>query len=290
MTMPSHPPYAIRTIETPDELALVVELQRAVWPGADIEIVPVHVLLTAAHSGGLVAGAWVDEQLAGFVFSFLGFHEHGTRRHLKHCSHMLGVHPDHRSSGAGFALKRYQRGHVLKQGIDHITWTYDPLLARNAHLNIAKLGAVCNTYLVDLYGDLADGLNAGLPTDRLQVDWWIATPWVDEHLSDDPAPRPSAEAHLAAGALALNPPDANGHPIPPAALAADAPLPAALLLDLPADFQALKAADRNLARRWRLGMRDVLRTLFERDYVISDFLYEPGPAPRTAYILTRAHP
>lgn len=290
MNATPRPTYQIRTIETPAELNLVVDLQRDVWPGADIEIVPAHVLLTAAHSGGLVAGAWADEQLAGFVFGFLGFHEHGNARHLKHCSHMLGVHPEHRSSGAGFALKRYQRAHVLRQGIDHITWTFDPLLARNAHLNIAKLGAVCNTYLVDLYGDLADGLNAGLPTDRLQVDWWIATPWVAEHLSDDPTPRLSVESHMAAGALALNPPDASGNPIPPAAPAVDAPLPAALLLDLPADFQALKTADRDLALRWRLGVRAALRALFARDYVISDFLYEPGRPSRTSYVLTRAHP
>ncbi len=283
------PSFQIRTINTPHELALVVDLQRVVWPGPDIEFVPVHMLLTATHNGGLVAGAWAGEILAGFVFGFLGYHDHGGTRRLKHCSHMLGVHPDWRDAGVGFALKRYQRCQVLRQGIDHVTWTYDPLLARNAHLNIAKLGAVCNTYLVDLYGDLADGLNRGLSTDRLQVDWWVNTPWVAEHVSGDPAPRPGLAAHLAAGALALNPPDANGEPVPPAAPVAGA-LPAAILLDLPSDFHALKAADPDFALRWRLGVRDAFRELFARDYVISDFLYEPGLPPRAAYILTRAHP
>lgn len=289
MDAPAHSPYPIRAIETPQELALVVELQGLIWPGDDTEIVPAHMLLAAAHGGGLVAGAWADGRLAGFVFGFLGFHDHGATRRLKHCSHMLGVHPEYRSSGIGYALKRYQRTHVLQQGIDHITWTYDPLLARNAYLNIAKLGAVCNSYLVDLYGDLADGLNRGLPTDRLRVDWWIATPWVTGHLSDDPAPRPGIGSHLSAGASAINPPDAGGRPAPPEAPAADAPLSDALLLDIPADFHALKAADRELALRWRLGTRAALRALFARGYVISDFLYEPGRPPRTAYVLTHAH-
>ena len=90
-----------RTIDTPEELAEVEALQRIVWPGDDLEIVPAHVLLTAAHNGGLVAGAWAGERLAGFVFGFLGFHESETTRRLKHCSHMLGVHPDFRSAGVG---------------------------------------------------------------------------------------------------------------------------------------------------------------------------------------------
>lgn len=290
MTKLPPPSFQIRPINTPEELFVVVELQRVVWPGPDIEFVPAHLLLTAAHNGGLVAGAWVGEQLVGFVFGFLGFHERGGTRSYKHCSHMLGVHPDWRDAGVGFALKRFQRAQVLRQGIDHITWTYDPLLARNAHLNIGKLGAVCNTYLVNLYGDLADGLNAGLPTDRLQVDWWINTPWVAEHMSGDPAPRPGLAAHLAAGAFALNPPDASGRLVPPTAPAAATSLPAAVLLDLPADFHALKAADPELALRWRLGVREAFQALFARDYVISDFVAQPGPDPRAAYVLSRAHP
>ncbi len=137
-----------------------------------------------------MAGAWAGERLAGFVFGFLGFHEAETARRLKHCSHMLGVHPDFRSAGVGYALKTYQREHVLRQGLDLITWTYDPLLARNAQLNIAKLGAVCTTYLPNLYGAMRDGLNAGLPSDRFQVDWWIATPRVADRLGCAPGDRP----------------------------------------------------------------------------------------------------
>jgi predicted GNAT superfamily acetyltransferase len=175
--------WRLSIIDTPEELAEVEALQRVVWPGNDLEVVPAHVLLTAQHNGGLVAGAWAGERLAGFVFGFLGFHDVEPAHRLKHCSHMLGVHPDFRGAGIGCALKTYQREHVLRQGLDLITWTYDPLLARNAQLNIAKLGAVCTTYLPNLYGAMRDGLNAGLPSDRFQVDWWITTQWVADRLS-----------------------------------------------------------------------------------------------------------
>lgn len=174
---------AVRLLETPAEIAATEELQRAVWPGSDLEIVPAHVLITAAHNGGLVAGAFAGERLAGFVWGFLGWDDRADPPRLKHCSHMLGVHPAFRNRGLGEALKRFQFEHVQRQGLRLITWTYDPLLARNAQLNIARLGAVCNTYLRDAYGRLGDELNAGLITDRFQVDWWI----------DAPAARPAGE-------------------------------------------------------------------------------------------------
>ena len=82
----------------------------------------------------------------------------------------MGIHPDQRNSGIGFASKRAQWQMVRHQGLDHITWTYDPLLSRNAYLNIAKLGAVCNTYRRSEYGDMRDGLNVGCPP---TASWWI---------------------------------------------------------------------------------------------------------------------
>ena len=277
-----------RTIDTPEELAEVEALQRIVWPGADLEIVPAHVLLTAAHNGGLAAGAWAGERLAGFVFGFLGFHEAEMARRLKHCSHMLGVHPDFRSAGVGYALKTYQREHVLRQGLDRITWTFDPLLARNAQLNIAKLGAVSNTYLANLYGEMRDGLNAGLPSDRFQVDWWIATRRVADRLSRTPVERARCADLTAAGAAWLNPPGPAGTPQPPASSAPVVEAGATVLVEIPADFLALKAADPALALRWRLGTRGAFEALFRQGYAVTDFLREPGSRPRAAYVLKQA--
>lgn len=277
----------IRTIDRADELAEVIDLQRLVWPGSELEIVPAHLLLTAIHSGGLLAGAFAGMRLVGFVFSFLGFHESAEGRLLKHCSHMLGVHPEFRDAGIGRALKSYQRESVLRQGLRLITWTYDPLLARNAHLNIGRLGAICNTYLVDFYGQLADSLNVGLPTDRFQVDWWIATARVAGRLQSDPASRPGIDAHLAAGAWLINPHEAPGRPRPPSDLHTPQPPPATALLEIPADFLALKAADPLAALRWRLSTRDVFLELFRRGYVVTDFIYQPGPPPHGLYVLSR---
>lgn len=164
---------SVRLLETPAEIAATEALQAAVWPGSDLDVVPAHVLVIAAHNGGMVAGAFLDDRLVGFVWGFLGWDHRVQPPRLKHCSHMLGVLPELRGRGIGEALKRLQYEHVREQGLSLITWTYDPLLAANARLNIGKLGAVCNTYLPDAYGNLADGLNAGMPTDRFQVDWWI---------------------------------------------------------------------------------------------------------------------
>src|SRR6266542_4984843 len=175
-------PAIIKILESPEDMTAVEELQRAVWPGSETDIVPAHVLITAIHNGGLVAGAFEEHKLIGFVFGFPGIEFTPDGPRPKHCSHMMGIHPDHRDGGIGFALKRAQLQMVRHQGLDHITWTYDPLLSRNAYLNMAKLGAVCNTYRRSEYGDMRDGLNAGLPSDRFQVDWWINTQRVKSRL------------------------------------------------------------------------------------------------------------
>lgn len=261
-------------------------LQRIIWPGNDLEIVPSHVLLTAAHNGGLLASAWAGDRLVGFVFGFLGFHGRGPERRLKHCSHMLGVHPDYRNSGIGAALKAYQRDFVLRQSLELITWTYDPLLARNAQLNIARLGAVCDTYLPDLYGPLRDGLNAGLPSDRFQVAWWIRTPRVADRLSETAHLPIRLAAHLAAGAALVNPPGGDGAPQPPAP-PFDAPAADVVLVEIPTDFLALKAADPALARRWRLATRGAFSARFAQGYVVADFVRDAG---RAVYVLRRERP
>lgn len=277
----------LRLLSTAAEIAEAEVLQRAVWPGNDIEVVPTHVLLTAAHNGGLVAGAFAEGRLAGFVWGFLGTDTSVSPPRLKHCSHQLGVHPDYRNTGIGYALKCFQREFVLSQGLDRITWTYDPLLARNARLNIARLGAVCRTYFRNLYGAMQDDLNAGLPSDRFQVDWWIASERVTDRVAGKARARPTLSALLLAGATLLNPPASTGRPEPPdlgsgAALAGEV-----LLIEIPPDFLALKAADPAMALRWRLATRDAFETLFERGFAVTDFVSGAGPSPRTAYVLTR---
>jgi predicted GNAT superfamily acetyltransferase len=286
--------WELRILETPEEMLAAAELMGAVWPGDDREIIPAHLLLAIAHNGGLVAGAFADDRLVGFVFGFPGFASTIAGVEIKHCSHELGVHPDYRDRGLGFALKRLQRQFVRRQGIRRVTWTYDPLLSRNAHLNIAKLGAVCNTYLRDAYGELRDNLNAGLPTDRFQVDWWLDSPQVVARMAEHPYLRPDLLDYLSHGARLLNPSTPPRIADPPDDAAADGygidlhGVPATLLVEIPTDFLWLKSSNPGLALAWRLGTRACFERLFGHGFTVTDFLHEPGPPPRAVYVLRRA--
>ncbi|NOZ27480.1 MAG: GNAT family N-acetyltransferase [Chloroflexi bacterium] len=276
-------------------MTAVEELQRQVWPGSETDVAPGHILLTAAHNGGLVIGAYVRDRLVGFVFSFPGFDLTPEGPRLKHCSHMLGVHPDYRDQGLGFALKRAQWQAVREQGIDHVIWTYDPLLSRNAHLNITKLGAVCNTYLREVYGQMRDGLNVGLPSDRFRVDWWVNSRRVVERLTGEPPPRRGLSHYLEVGTRVLNSArwDEAGRPLPPespqTAMEGGRPLPT-VLVEIPADFLALKAARPDLALAWRLHTRALFEELFANGYLVTEFIHESGTPPRSFYVLTHDTP
>lgn len=288
----------IRILDTPEELQMVEELQRIIWPGSETDVVPLHLLRTAVHNGGLVIGAAIpgseSDQMVGFVFGFPGFYTTPDGPRLKHCSHMLGVHPEFRGQGLGFQLKRAQWQIVRHQGLDRITWTYDPLLSRNAHLNVARLGAVCSRYLRAVYGEMRDELNKGLPSDRFEVDWWVNTQRVDRRLSKNARLRLDLSQFLAAGAEVINPARINeqGWPAPaelvkfPEALEHGEEVPVLLLVEVPADFQELKRNDVELARGWRMHSRMVFEKLFEDGYLVTDFVYMPGKEPRSYYVMT----
>ncbi|MCI0550089.1 MAG: GNAT family N-acetyltransferase [Anaerolineae bacterium] len=279
------PAPVIKLLETPEDMSSVEALQRAVWEGSETDVVPAHVFITAVHNGGFVIGAFDHHQLIGFVFGFPGLESTPDGPRPKHCSHMMGIHPKYRDSGVGFALKRAQWQMVRHQGLDHITWTYDPLLSRNAYLNIAKLGAVCNTYRRSEYGDMRDGLNAGLPSDRFQVDWWINTRRVDRRLGKR-ARRPLkldnfSKADLQPFYSVHASPQTGGWPRPPEHFS---PLEGHLALaEIPADFIALKDADFSLARDWRFFSREVFETAFAKGYIVTDFVFDQG---RSFYVLS----
>lgn len=270
----------LKILEHPEELRQVEDLQRLVWPGCETDIVPVHTLLAAAHNGGLVIGAFEDERLLGFVFGFPGTYDTPDGPRLKHYSHMLGVHPQARGQGIGFRLKRAQWQMVRRQGIDRITWTYDPLLSRNAWLNIARLGAVCNTYLRDFYGSMRDELNTGLPSDRFQVDWWVNSRRVERRLSRRVRRPLELNQALLAGAFRL-------HPLEETAPPALEPSEAALaLVAVPADFLALKAAEAGLALAWRQGSRRIFEAMFLNGYLVTDFIRPAAEGQPGYYLLS----
>jgi predicted GNAT superfamily acetyltransferase len=274
--------WTIRLLETPAQLGAVEVLQRLVWPGSETDVIPAHMLLAVVHNGGLALGAFMGNHLVGVSFSFPGFYTTPDGPRLKHHSHILGIHPDWQGKGIGFSLKRAQWQMVRGQGLDCITWTYDPLLSRNAHLNISRLGAVCNTYLLSEYGEMRDGLNAGLPSDRFQVDWWLNTRRVEQRLSRCSRPALTIDHYLTAKATLIEarmgrepmtcPPEI------PSLLAGKL-----LLIEIPSDFLALKAADLGLARNWRQKTRLIFEQVFAAGYLVTDFVHDQG---RSFYILT----
>jgi len=272
----------IRLIETLEEYRAAEQLQRDVWGLEEVEVVPDHLLLTAQKNGGLVLGAFETppegaEQLIGFVFGFVGLTPDGK---AKHCSHLAAVARAYQSRNVGYHLKLAQREHVLAQGLDLATWTFDPLESRNARLNFHKLGATCRTYLRDLYGPMRDELNAGLLSDRFQVDWHVASGHVANRLRGDWI-GPSLATLRAAGVPILNPilPDKSSAersrqnpPRPP-----QRTLPIAgewLLIQIPVHFQAVKSADFELAIAWREHTRVLFETAFAAGYTVVDLLFE----------------
>ena len=279
--------YNIRLLESPEEMTTVEELQRIVWPGSETEVVPTHMLITAVHNGGIVLGAFVEDKMVGFVFGFPGLEMLPDGPHPKHCSHMMGVRPDLRNAGLGFALKRAQWQMVRRQGLDRITWTYDPLLSRNAYLNIAKLGTVCKTYRRSEYGDMRDGLNAGLPSDRFQVDWWLNTARVERRLGKRARGTLKLDQFIKADSQQLYPllSQTDGLLQPPEQFS---PFKDSLTLaEIPSDFMELKAADFALARDWRFFTRELFETAFDKGYIVTDFIFDKVDGiPRSFYILT----
>lgn len=267
-------PVEIRPVRTHDEYRAIERLEQEVWGFDEVEIVPHHLLLTVQKNGGLVLGAFETapagegERLVGFVFGFVGLSPDGR---VRHCSHMAGVVPAYQNQSLGHRLKLAQREHVLAQGMNLITWTFDPLESRNANLNFHKLGATCRMYLRDLYGDLRDTLNIGLPSDRFRVDWHIASDHVAERLRDDWVGI-SLSSLLVQDVPVLNRPSPGDPLRPPQTVL---PLEGErLLVQIPADFQALKSADMGLARAWRLHTRTLFEAAFDAGYTVVDLLFE----------------
>ncbi len=286
-------------IHTPADCRAVEQLQRDVWHLEDVEIVPDHVLITAQKNGGLVLGAFKRlpegrRQLVGFVFGFVGLTPAGE---VKHCSHMLGVASHHQGQGVGYRLKLAQRDYVLSQGIELITWTFDPLESRNANLNFRKLGGTCRAYLCDLYGDMRDELNSGLPSDRLQVAWHVASTHVTGRLPRPSEARPSRareDASISPGtSSSLSTLASQGVKILNRFSPADYARPPEdvrsirgerLLIQIPAYFQRIRSADIALARAWREHTRALFEAAFSAGYTVVDFLFEEG---RSCYLLVR---
>ncbi|HEY6960015.1 MAG TPA: GNAT family N-acetyltransferase [Candidatus Limnocylindria bacterium] len=253
--------------------AATIPIQQETWSG-DLAV-PANMLLAVAHNGGFVALGYGedDPEPAGFVFGFLGIRDY----HFRHHSHMLAVRDKYRGTTLARELKEAQRDHCLDQGIEIIAWTMDPLEARNATFNFAKLGAYTREYHRDFYGEMPDKLNAGLPSDRIYVEWPIGHDRTYKRLRGEDRP-PTLD-------------DAEGEGIR-YVLRADGERPAAvaapngeshLLLEIPRQFQEMKRRDGALALRWRLAAREAFESAMAQGYAAVEFLRSADG--RAAYLL-----
>ena len=167
------PAYTIRRCSSLAEFSACLEMQREVWQFSDLDITPLRSFVITKHSGGFTLGAFSeeDDRLLGFAHALAAF---DAQNQPYYYSHMLAVDPTLQNSGLGLKLKFAQRDYALQRGIGLMTWTFDPLQSRNAHLNINKLGGVVRKYQVDYYGNYSSSmLHRGLDTDRLVVEWWM---------------------------------------------------------------------------------------------------------------------
>jgi predicted GNAT superfamily acetyltransferase len=260
----------------------VPKLQTEIWglENGNVGLYP-PMLSMAAKCGGTVLGAFDDDSgdMIGFLFGFLGREPGGP---LKLCSQTMGVRKEWRGLGIAETLKLAQLEQALKADLPLITWTYDPLEAPNAHLNLHKLRAISRTYWCDVYGEHFGRLNAGLPTDRLLAEWWVGGERL-KRLADE-------DSRLEAEAEPVFEVEGTGLARRIASMRLDLCAPA-LILDTVVDLQAVKRISLQLAHDWRLKVRRAFETYFARNYFAVDFISTlQNGERRNRYLQRKANP
>lgn len=232
---------------------------------------PPHILITVSRNSGCVLLARDNKTPVGFCFSFLAFNDDGS---LKHHSHQAAVVPGYQGYGIGSRLKWRQREFIQKQGVQHTTWTFDPLEAMNARLNIHKLGAVCSTYKRNVYGSDLGGLNIGMATDRFLVDWWLDSPHV-LRLSNDQSSSfdtheslPTDEQTVNLNTVRLS----NGFVRPLHTRLHLLETHANVGILIPNNIQEIKDVDMGLARSWRSHTRELFESAFDSGFAVVDVI------------------
>ena len=229
---------SIRPVETFAELRAVEELQKEVWGVPDLDVVPLTHLVAVQAAGGVLLGAFDRQTLVGFVYGFVA-QEDGE---IAHHSHMLAVKTAYRNFNLGYKLKLAQREAVLAQGINLITWTFDPLQSLNAYFNFTKLGVISDRYVINFYGEEATSFLHQTGTDRFWVKWLLTSDRVVQRLK---ATKPVLE----------NPSNK-------------------LLIEIPSDINALQQQNPERALEWRERTRREFIAAIDAGYIVRDFYRE----------------
>ncbi len=253
----------IRELRSIDELSQAIAIEKEVWGSDDLDLVPLTLAIATKEAGSMWLGGFDGSKLAGFAFAFPAL-EHG---HLSLHSHMLAVRRDYREYDLGTRLKLAQRERALALRIREITWTFDPLQSKNAHLNFAKLGVVSDTYRPDFYGPETTSALHQNGTDRLWVKWPIASRRVEDRLrGKDPRPEMLDALSTLQPLVAFN---GDGKP-------ARADLWAALArqriaVEIPSDIGEIERKDPTLAGEWRQATRWAFSEATRAGFFVAEF-------------------
>jgi len=237
------------------DLRELSDLFAGVW-GRPVEP-PINsdILRALAHSGNYIAGTRSEGRIIGGIVGWLGGH---PPNHLHMHSHILGVLPGTEARGLGFALKQHQRVWCLERGVGAVEWTFDPLVRRNAYFNLTKLGAEAARYLVDFYGPMDDGINAGDESDRILIRWELMSEKARRAAEGTPVQAPvdaSATPVLSVGD--------DGEPVSGELLGRWA------LVQVPDDIVSVRRHDPELARSWRHAVRAALGNAMSAGYRVT---------------------
>lgn len=258
-------PIDIRPLATQRELDLCVELQRQTW-GSDFREIVLPAMLTIVQKiGGIAAGAFAGEDMLGFVFGLSGVRDGRP----VHWSHMLAVRPEKQGTGLGRRLKLYQRQRLLEAGITTAYWTYDPLVSRNAHLNLNRLGVHAIEYVRDMYGGgTGSTLHNAIGTDRLIVEWELD----GERAARAVEARPLFDEDAFADAPTLNQPPEAGSGEPAAdeiGVCLDGT--GGVRIAVPEDIGQLQQIAPEEAREWRRSTRAAFEAAFDHNYHVAGY-------------------
>lgn len=260
-------PISIRPIETLAQARAAAELFDRVWE--EQRVIGTPLLWAMASHGGQVLGAFRGEEVVGAQVGVIGLVEGRPTLH----SHITGVLGEVQHRGVGFLLKAAQRDWCLERGITRVTWTFDPMVARNAYFNLVKLGAVAVRFHREYYGDMQDAFNRGDRTDRLEVLWELESDRVRAALG--PAEPDADGAGSTSGSVLLG--EADGQPLPSRL----EPSADTAWISVPANYHEMRERDPETARQWRDAVADALETAFAADFRAVGF------ERKTGYLLRR---
>ncbi|MEP6988631.1 MAG: GNAT family N-acetyltransferase, partial [Chloroflexota bacterium] len=248
------------------ELEQVVDLEMLVWGLPARDAVPSGLLHAMVNTGSLVVGASEDNKLIGTALMFPTDRVKPKRL----WSHMAAVDPAYQGQGIGFELKQFQRNWALENGYQEIGWTFDPLQRGNANFNLHVLGGATNTYHINFYGEMTDGINAGLPSDRVEVIWKLRNSRVKRLSGHKAIPPLLSTSNISDEHYLLR--SIDDQPISKALQ----PKQKIYLAEIPASISTLKQRSKELAVAWRIALRNTFQTAFQAGYTAHDFIAVNG--------------